>query len=181
MDKTQKYDTAVHIVEESQLSLSDKLKGIAALFPEFDETQTQSNLHNDKHIGKYTLEKFAYARSVGMTVDDAAHAADKTSTVFNEMLEGKHLSLKTFIELIKTELFVAAEMRRKHLSNLDMASASDNYKATLAFLEKVYPELYSPKAIIDSTVDDRRANKWEVEVTHVETQEKKQTPKETKP
>lgn len=159
----------IHLVEESQLPLAKVLHGVTELFPDFkpDLTTVTPQIPTKFHeLSDYQLEMYAYSRSVGLSIEEASHTASTSYTLLYRLLKGHDISLTNFVKLIKAELFAVAEMKRKHLSNLDDAS-DGNVKATIAFLEKVYPEKYSPKAIVDSHIHNDQDDQWKVEITHV--------------
>ena len=172
MDLTQKYDLLLHIVKESGFSIEKQIAGVQALFPSFDPNNTK----NTEFINDYVLEQYAYAKSLGMTVQRCAHACGLSSILVNEALEGKGLDLASFLKVVEAELFATAEMRRKHLGALDKSSEDGTLKATIAFLEKIYPEDYGQKASLDLGLGED-GNKWEIEVTHVDAKDKHLKPK----
>jgi hypothetical protein len=96
--------------------------------------------------------------------------------LFNEALFGVKVSLATFVNIAKAELYGQATMKRKHLGKLDTASADGALKGTIAFLEKIYPREYGQKASLELSANDDFKKMWQIEVTHVETQPK-ETPK----
>lgn len=166
MDFKEKYDLMVHIVNESDLSTKDQLTGVAKLFPKFD--QLQSHCHNDKYLTDYVIELYAYSRSLGMSVADSANSARISATLMKLMLDGVGLSIESFTKLAEAELYAASEMKRKHLSKLDQcADSDDGMKASIAFLEKIYPKQYGPRATVTYDVDDSIKQKWEIEVQHI--------------
>jgi hypothetical protein len=162
MNTADKYDIVVHIVRESDMPEEEMLRGVSELFPKFNN----SNTHYDKRITDLVIEQYAYARSVGLSIEDSAHTAEISTILIRKVLMGEGLSLERFMALIEGELYAKSIMKRKHIANLDEASNSRNYQASIAFLEKMYPESYSPKSNVNLSAGQKE-NKWEIEVTHV--------------
>ena len=133
------------MVDESGMDEEEVLKGIKELFPDFG----QSDIDTNHLFSDYAIEQYAYSKSLGMGTADAAHSANVTVLLMERWRKGIGLSLKNFVTLAKYELYSNAEMMKKHLTSLDtISSQKEDYRATVAFLEKVYPEKYGPKASI---------------------------------
>jgi len=141
----EKYDLLLHIVQESDLSEEDKLKGVKELFPRFD-----SSAKNDKLLTDYIIETYAHSRSLGLSTKDSAHNAGISTTLLNKSLYGENLSLERFMTLITSELYAQALMKKAQLSNIETKAKGD-YRAAIAFLEKIYPEQYGAKVQIEDT------------------------------
>lgn len=154
MDKHDKYDLVVHILTEARLTDDERLAGVQKLFPLF----TPESPHNDDLITDYIIEKFAYGRSVGMTVSNAAHSAEVSNTLMSQALAGVGLSTERFLSLVRAELYAMALCKRKHIANIGKASENGDYKASIAFLEKLYPADYGAKLVIDEPVKRQEAN-----------------------
>ena len=164
LTQEQRYDLLLHIVRESSLSKSEKLKGIKELFPSFDAKGATPYV---AFITDYVLEEYAYARSLGLSVTHSAYSAHVSSTILHEALQGIKVSLDVFVKLAEAELYGQAEMKRKHLAKLDVSSEEGNYKSTIAFLEKIYPKEYGQKASLDISAGEDFKKMWQIEVTHV--------------
>jgi hypothetical protein len=174
MDLLTKYDELLYLVNES--GQENPKEYVTDLFPSFDPKDN----HNDQYLSDYIWENYVYSRSLGLSIEDAAHSANISGVLIKKMLEGVGLSLEKFVKLAEGELFRVAEMKRKHLSNLD--TASNNAKgiaASITFLEKIYPKTYSPKAALTLDVDDNIKRKWEVEVVNVDAVKKEQSAPKT--
>ena len=172
MELLEKYDELIYLVKES--NVPDPEKYVVDLFPKFHPEDNS----NDELLSDYVWEIYAYSRSLGLSIEDSAHAAQLSSVVLKKMLEGVGLSLEKFVLLAEGELFRAADMKRRHLSKID--DAADDKKglqASIAFLEKIYPKSYSPKAALTLDVEDSVKRKWEVEVVNVDNVKKEQSPR----
>lgn len=165
MEILEKYDTLIHIVKESRLPKDEQIKGITEMFPLFDNDKP----YNDCLLTDFVWEQYAYSRSLGLSISDAAHVANISHVLIKKLLEGEGLSLEKFTKLIEGELFSVAEKKRKHLSNLDTDElGKDGVKASIAFLEKIYPKVYGPKSTLTYDVDDDIKREWKIEVTNVD-------------
>jgi len=163
-----RYDLLVHVMQEAPLSREKALESVKSLFPSFKEDD-QTYVFEEK-LGEYVLEMYGYYRSLGMSIAEAAHAAGVTNSLMTKVMEGEGISLDKLIEIAKSELFISAETKGRHLKHLDTSAEKG---ATIAFLEKIYPEKYTKKGILETTLStDSNSGKWEVEVTHVETKSK---------
>lgn len=170
MELREKYDLLIHTVKESNLSNSAKLQEVSKLFPKFNV----KDKHNDGLLTDYILEAYAYARSLGLSIDDAANAINITGTLIKKLMEGEGLSLEKFVALVEAEMYAAAEMKLKHLKKLDTSSdSSDGIKASISFLEKIYPDIYGPRATVTHDVDPSIKKKWELEISHIDLKVKK--------
>lgn len=170
MELREKYDLLIHTVKESNLSNSAKLQEVSKLFPKFNG----KDKHNDGLLTDYILEAYAYARSLGLSIDDSANAINITGTLIKKLMEGEGLSLGKFVALVESEMYAAAEMKLKHLKKLDTSSdSSDGIKASISFLEKIYPDIYGPRATVTHDVDPSIKKKWELEISHVDLKVKK--------
>lgn len=170
MELREKYDLLIHTVKESNLSNSAKLQEVSKLFPKFNV----KDKHNDGLLTDYILEAYAYARSLGLSIDDSANAINITGTLIKKLMEGEGLSLGKFVALVESEMYAAAEMKLKHLKKLDTSSdSSDGIKASISFLEKIYPDIYGPRATVTHDVDPSIKKKWELEISHVDLKVKK--------
>jgi hypothetical protein len=170
MELREKYDLLIHTVKESNLSNSAKLQEVSKLFPKFNVKEK----HNDGLLTDYILEAYAYARSLGLSIDDSANAINITGTLIKKLMEGEGLSLEKFVALVEAEMYAAAEMKLKHLKKLDTSSdSSDGIKASISFLEKIYPDIYGPRATVTHDVDPSIKKKWELEISHVDLKVKK--------
>ena len=147
----QKYDLLVHIIEESDLSNEEQLKGIINLFPKFIPGKSL----NDKYVTDMIIEEYSYARSLGLSIQDSAHTASVSSSLMHKVLDGEGLSLNRFLALVKAELYAEALSKKKHLTNLSDVSDEKNYKASIAFLEKIYPKQYGAKLQIEDVTEDK--------------------------
>lgn len=147
-----KYDELLHRLHESPLLSEEQLLNrVQELFPQFNPDP--STHHHNKQLTPYVIEQYAHSRSLGLSIANAAHTAEVSGHTMKEALSGKYVSLQKFGELVKAELFAKAETLQTHLKKLAAVSESGNYKATMAFLEKVFPEDYTPKSEIKGKIE----------------------------
>jgi len=172
MELREKYDLLVHTVKESKLSKPKQLAVVKGLFPKFNATTSG----NDELLTDYIIEAYSYSRSLGLSIEDAANSVKITSTLMHKLLSGEDLSLDKFVSLIEAEIYASAEMKVKHLKKMDLTSDKpDGMKASIAFLEKIYPKIYGPRATITHDLDDDLVKKWELEISHVDVKVKKES------
>lgn len=171
MELREKYDLLIHTVRETELPRKKQLEVANGLFPIFTDEGFCDHLLTD-----YVVEAYAYSRSLGLSVEDAANSVRVTATLINKLLQGEGLTLMKFVDLVEAETYAIAEMRVKHLKKIDKTSDNaDGMKAAVAFLEKIYPEDYGPKALVTHDVVDSIKQKWEVEVKHVDIKTKQES------
>ena len=96
-----KYNKLLHIVGESDFSEKYKIDKVKELFPEFTG---KFDKKKDDLLDDAKIELFGNARSLGLSVDDAAHSVEISSILMKEFLEGKGLTLKKFTDLVEAEV-----------------------------------------------------------------------------
>lgn len=149
----ERYDKLLFIVDEfgeSKQAIAD----IQKLFPKFDP----KNNTNDSKLSDFVIEQYAYSRSLGMDVAQAAYAAELSNIFIESCLEGYKLSLEVFLKLVKAERFAAAKMRREQLTILTQAAKDGDTKAAVTLMEKVWPKIYAKKLVIEEEEDP--TGKW---------------------
>lgn len=120
---------------------------VVDLFPSFDPTLSEGPY--DLAIDDIFIEDYAEIRAVGLSAREAAHAAGISSALIDKLLQGEGLSLDRFVELAKAELFAEAEFKKTHFKNLKDAAAIE-WRASIALLEKLFPEDYTPKLKVEN-------------------------------
>jgi len=172
MELREKYDLLIHTVKELNLSKPKQLAVVKELFPKFDSKITD----NDKLLTDYIIEAYSYSRSLGLSIEDSANSVKITSTLMHKLLSGEELSLDRFVSLIESEIYASAEMKVKHLKKLDTtADKTVDTKASISFLEKIYPTIYGPRATVTHGIADELVKKWELEISHVDVKVKKES------
>lgn len=131
----------------------------AGLFPSFTDDPT-----NDEALSDYSLEKYGYYRSLGLSVADSAYSLEMSAGRLIGFLNGVGLSLERFVELIKQELFSRAECKARLLKDIEQSTGTKNWRTSLTLLEKLYPETYSPKAPLEEKVDKLIEDVWKINV-----------------
>jgi hypothetical protein len=139
----QKYDILIHLIEESDETEESRLLRIQELFPKYNP----ENPYNEEHVDEYVIFKYSEARSLGMSVSDSAHSAEVSEKLMLKASEGEGLTLPTFLQFAKAELYSAAMKLREHLVRI--GSGDKGYKASLALLEKMYPDQYGAKVTVN--------------------------------
>ena len=136
-------------------------KEIEALFPVLAYHET----HYDKYITEYVLELYVYYRSLGLSMQEVAYELEMSSFLLSKLLHGEGLSLEVFVSLAQAELFSMAKLKGKLLKQLDIAGERGRIKASVALLEKIYPEQYSPKAVIETKDNTpKKLPEWKITV-----------------
>jgi len=167
---SQRYDLLLHILMESPLTREERLESVGTLFPKFNADPTANVF--EEFVTEYVLEVYGYYRSLGMPISEAAHAAEVSETLMARVMEGEGISLDTLLHIAKAELFMGAELKGKHLKQLDN---SKDKGSTVTFLEKIYPKEYTQKGVLETAAEMlQNPKKWAVEITHVENKIKAQ-------
>ena len=108
---------------------------------------------------------YGYHRGLGLPQKQAAYASELTFYALNDCLKGVGIPLDKFVELAKIELFSVARTVTKHLKAMDNSIEKN---ASIAFLEKVFPDTYSPNTKTSHEHEfKQKGMKWEVEITKV--------------
>jgi hypothetical protein len=144
-EHTSKYDDLIHLACEHKQKASEVFKQAKKLFPALCRNP-------EKHIyeeffSETKIEMFAYSRSMGMSVKDSAHSIDLSSLLVDKALRGEGVSVNTLIKLAKSELTTKAEIKYKHLKNLE---SSEEKGSSLTFLQTVYPKEYRKDALLSN-------------------------------
>ena len=154
-----RYDELIFLVDGKELTTKTLQKQVKELFPEFSGKST-----NDSRLSDYVIEKYTYARSIGMDVQQAAYAAEVSQKFIGSCLEGKDLSLERFVMLVKKEIFAAAQLRQKQLTVLTDAAANGDTKSAITLIEKIWPKLYAKKLVTeDQTPPERKMSDDELD------------------
>ncbi len=138
-----KYDKLVNICFESNLNDEEIFKQAQALFPKLSNNPEE--WVNDEYITEYTIEMYAYSRGLNVSEKDAAHSAEISFALMQDVLLGIGIPLEKFVKLVSAELFISSELKVKHLKNLE----SDEGKgASKQFLETVFPKEFHKESIL---------------------------------
>jgi len=141
MDEDRKYDLVINITSETDLSEEEQIREISSLFPSFDGLPGRNN----ELLSDYVIEQYAYARSIGMGMKEAAYAAEVSLTFIENCLNGEGLTLERFSALIRSEFVSKAQFRKEQLTTLSKASQEGDTKAAATLLEKIWPQHYVEK------------------------------------
>lgn len=139
-----RYDELIYLVDEIEITPKEQLKRVKKIFPEF-----KGKAIRDARLSDYVIEKYTYARSIGMGVQQSAYAAEVSQKFIETCLEGKDLSLERFILLVKKEIFAAAQLRQKQLRVLTDAASNGDTKAAITLIEKIWPKHYAKKLVTE--------------------------------
>lgn len=131
------YDEVIHVTCESTLSRDEQVRHVTRLFPHFNDIDIY-----DDFVGSYEIEKYMHARSMGMNAEQSAHAAELSTKLINNVLIGIGVTLETFINIAKAEVFAQSTMISSLLSAVHMANSNTEVNAALQLLEKIAPEKY---------------------------------------
>lgn len=159
-----KFDKLIHIVKESGLPESDMIVQTVALFPLFGT----SDRYNDKFLTPFALEQIAYALALGLPLVEAAASTGLSATLAKQIYEGERVSLKALVDFGHCVVFARSEMKTKHLTVLERATGPGS---SVTFLEKAYANKYGDRQFIDIQTgfgEKDEADKWTVEITHVD-------------
>ena len=138
-----RYDELIHLVDR-QLADKATIRETKKLFPKFTNTKV-----TDSYLTDYVLEKYTYARSIGMDVQQSSDEAEVSQQFIEECLEGKDLYLKRFITLVKKEIFAAAQLRQNQLTFIVDAAKGGDVKAATTLIEKIWPKHYAKKLVTE--------------------------------
>jgi len=147
------YDNLIHLLEEAKLPRKEVVGKAKELFPEFSDI----SLYDDV-IDGYAVEKYRDARSKGLTVEEAAHTSEVSYHVISQALIGGGVSLESFLELAKAELFSKSQKINDLLNVIERAESSTDVNAAVMLLEKIAPERYGKAvgtSIAGKTTDDK--------------------------
>ena len=132
-----KYDQLLHLANEVKLPRIELIAKARELFPKF----TNTNIY-DKVIGSYEIEVYMSARSMGLSIEDAAHSAELSNAAMSNALEGYGVSIEKFINIAKAELFAQSSLITKLLNVIERAADNTTVNAAIALLEKIAPQQY---------------------------------------
>lgn len=159
-----KFDELIYLVEESDKPIDEVIHRIKQLFPLFNP---KSDAYNDKFLSDFSIDKYAYNRSLGLPIVEVANSIQITATLLYRIFQGERVSLDKLVELAKAENFAIAERKAAHLALLEK---SDGKTSTITFLEKAFSKQYGDRKHIDINTGFEQAedkNKWTIEVTRV--------------
>lgn len=142
----------------------DLVARVLEIFPDFNP----NNNSLDEYVTDYTMEVYSFNRSIGLSVAECAHQLEYPGKLFEKMLTGTGLSLLKLKQFAESEVFAMSSLKAKHLKNLEGLSNGSDWRASVAFLEKVFPEDLNKS-------DNESAYTFEIDV--VESIQKPQEPK----
>lgn len=144
-------DLLIHVVTEADLSDEERITSVRRMFPHFNPDPKTHTF--DKRLDDLALDLYAHRRSLGLSINQCAYALGMSSILLTALFEGKFISLNKFVKLAQAELFATSSFKQTHLRNIEEHSNAD-WRASIALLEKVLPEDYSPRAEISHTVSN---------------------------
>lgn len=148
-DLRQKYDRLIHLHEETNLPREEVVEATKKIFPEFNDIALY-----DKVVGGYEAEMYMQARGKGLSVEEAAHAAEVSYYVIQQALVGKGLTLESFVTIVKAELFAKAQLVNRLLSIIERSESGHEVNAAAMLLEKVDPRRYGKASQLHLSSDD---------------------------
>lgn len=160
-------DEIYYILNEAPLKTpNDRIEALKNSFPDIKVNESG---HNDKYVDDVFVESYAYSRSLGLSMADAAYTAEISFTLLRKLFLGEGLSIDNYAKLIEAELCAAPRQKLTLLRRMERTSES-SIDTTVKLLEKAYPKDYGSKAVIEEVkgiVNDVK-NTWELLVTNVD-------------
>lgn len=166
-EKFSKFDTLLYLANHRRDELIPTT--IKSLFPEYT-----SEDYNDHLFTEFVADQYAYYRSMGMPVVEAAHAIHIPGPLMADFFNGRGLSLECLLYLAKAETYAEAYRKGKHLRTIEQAEGAGS---SMRFLEKVYNKEYGERKQIDISTgfSETRDDTWNIEIHHVGNKEKQKS------
>jgi len=161
------FDTLVYLSKETDASEEEILLFAEENFSLFDR---DSDCYNNKYVTPYYMEKYAYHRGLGLSLEDVANSIGWSATLLSMLFKGARLSIGKLIMFAQAEIFALAKMKAEHLSILEKADGS---LSSVTFLEKVFTGAYGAKQqlVVNSAFEqgEQEEDNWKLEVHHINT------------
>ena len=93
-----KFDKLIYWAEETDLDIDTVTLNV---IKEFSLYNPDEDNFNDKFLSDYTLENYAYNRSLGLPIVEVANSIGMSATLLSNIYKGHRLSLKKLIDFAK--------------------------------------------------------------------------------
>jgi len=170
-----KFDQLIYTTKQSDLTQKQIITVAKELFPNFDP---ETDNFNDQFLTDFNLEKYAYHRSLGLSLVEVAHSIGWSATLLSKIYFGERLSLDRLIDFAEAETYSVAERKSEHLGLLEKEIGD---KASVIFLEKAFSKEYGDRKQIDINagfIEPEDENTWNIVITHVDNMPKTSKDKE---